>query len=129
MIVNQVISEYQAKESRMLAYLHKVKELLTYFIGYTITQVSREEKNRAYAFAKLASTTNADLTRLTPIVFLQNLSINHEESVKGITIKFLQARRDEWNRASISLECRASEGLLLVMKHHWLVFFSKNVGN
>lgn len=79
----------------MLAYLHKVKELLTYFIWYTITQVSREENNRSYAFAKLASTINADLTRLTPIVFLQNLSINHEESVWGITIKFLQAWRHE----------------------------------
>ena len=49
LIVNQVTSEYQAKESRMLAYLQKVKELLMNFVEYIITKVSREENSKADA--------------------------------------------------------------------------------
>ena len=54
LIVNQVISEYHAKESRMLAYLQKVRELLMNFVEYTITQVSREENSKDDALARLA---------------------------------------------------------------------------
>ena len=64
----------------MLAYLQMVKELLMNFVEYTITQVSREENNKGDALARLASTTNLGLNGLIPTEFLQNLSINHEES-------------------------------------------------
>ena len=37
LIGNQVIYEYQAKGSMMLAYLQKVRELLMNFVEYTIT--------------------------------------------------------------------------------------------
>lgn len=37
LIVNQVKSEYQAKEDKMMEYLGKVKGLLESFMEYTVT--------------------------------------------------------------------------------------------
>lgn len=66
----------------MLAYLHKVKELLIDFIEYTITLVSKEKNNKADALTRLALAIDVDLTRLIPIKFLRNSSINHKENKK-----------------------------------------------
>lgn len=37
LIINQVKSEYQAKEDKMMEYFRKVKGLLESFVEYTVT--------------------------------------------------------------------------------------------
>lgn len=92
--MNQVIVEYQTKESRMLAYLQKVKELLIDFIEYTITLVSKEKNNKADVLTRLALATYVDLTRSIPIEFLRNSSINHKENKKINLVNIIRSWMD-----------------------------------
>ena len=82
LIVNQVKSEYQAKEDKMMEYLGKVKDLLESFIEYTMAQISKEENSKANAFTMLASATDTSLTKFIPMKFLSSSSINEKESGK-----------------------------------------------
>ena len=40
LVVCQITDEYQAREEKMVAYLHKAKDLLGFFNSYTIRQIS-----------------------------------------------------------------------------------------
>ena len=41
LVACQINEEYQAREEKMVAYLHKVQELLRSFSSFTIRQISR----------------------------------------------------------------------------------------
>ena len=65
----------------MILYLKKVWELLKKFVRVQIIHIPRAENSRADALAKLATTSQEDLNRLTPVEHLSEPSIdlNNEE--------------------------------------------------
>ena len=65
----------------MILYLKKVWELLKKFVRVQVRHIPRAENSRADALAKLATTSQEDLNRLTPIEHLSEPSIdlNNEE--------------------------------------------------
>ena len=81
LVVYQVLGEYQAKGLRMVQYLNKVKDLLTQFKRYSITQVPREKIANADALAKLASAKDADTLNVVPVEYLAERSITEQEAL------------------------------------------------
>lgn len=81
LVVNQITKEYQAKDSRMERYLHKVRELLSRSLRHTIERVSRAENAKADALAKLTSSYPTELYRSIPIEILEAPSIQEPEAM------------------------------------------------
>ena len=81
LVVKQIEDSYEARGEKMILYLKKVRELLKKFVRVQIRHIPRVENSRADALAKLATATQEDLNRLTPIEHLSEPSIdlNNEE--------------------------------------------------
>ena len=75
LVVCQVTDEYQVRGKKMAAYLRKAKDLLSTFSSYTIQQVPRAQNAQANGLARLASTKDTELLKVTPIEFLNEPSI------------------------------------------------------
>ena len=76
MVVKQIEDSYEARGEKMILYLKKVRELLKKFIRVQVKHVPRAENSRAYALAKLATTSQEDLGRLIPVEHLPEPSIS-----------------------------------------------------
>nr|GEU64218.1 reverse transcriptase domain-containing protein [Tanacetum cinerariifolium]GEV00951.1 reverse transcriptase domain-containing protein [Tanacetum cinerariifolium] len=63
LVANQVNRIYIAKESSMVRYLEKVKNLANTFKGFSIKQIPRGENKKADALSKIASTSFAHLSK------------------------------------------------------------------
>ena len=81
LVVKQIEDSYEARGKKMILYLKKVRELLKKFIRVQIRHIPRAESSRVDALAKLATTSQEDLNRLTPIEHLSEPSVdlNNEE--------------------------------------------------
>ena len=82
MVVKQIKDSYVARgEKKMILYLKKVRELLKKFVRVQVRHIPRVENSRADALAKLATTSQEDLNRLTPVEHLSKPSVdlNNEE--------------------------------------------------
>ena len=64
----------------MAAYLQRAKELLGSFGSYMINQISRSQNTEEDAFARLASTKDADQLKVIPVETLDSPSIQTVES-------------------------------------------------
>ena len=60
----------------MILYLKKVWDLLKNFVLVQVRHIPRAENSRADALAKLATTSQEDLSRLTPVEYLAEPSID-----------------------------------------------------
>ena len=60
----------------MILYLKKVRELLRKFVIVQVRHIPRAENSRADALAKLATASQEDLSRLTPVEHLAEPSID-----------------------------------------------------
>ena len=60
----------------MILYLKKVRELLKKFMRVQVRHIPRAEKSRADTLAKLATASQEDLSRLTPVEHLTEPSID-----------------------------------------------------
>ncbi|KAK0586525.1 hypothetical protein LWI29_008372 [Acer saccharum] len=69
-VVHQVLDEYQAREEHMIAYLDIAKKLLKKFKAYRISQIPREENEKADALSKLASATTSIRSKAIPVAHL-----------------------------------------------------------
>ena len=75
LVVCQITDEYQAREKKMTAYLHKAKKLLGSFSSYMISQIPRSPNAEADALAWLTSTKDTDKLNIVPMETLDSLSI------------------------------------------------------
>ena len=75
LVVNQVQGDYLNKDTRMLAYLDKVKNISRKIKDFKISQIPREENKKADALANLASAFDFILDRSIHLEFLANLNI------------------------------------------------------
>ena len=70
LVVNQIEDTYEANGEKMILYLKKVRDLLKMFVLVQVRHIPRVENSRAYTLAKLATASQEDLSRLTPIEYL-----------------------------------------------------------
>ena len=75
-MVRQIEDTYEAKSERMILYLQKVRDLLKKFVLVQVKHVPRAENSRADTLAKLATASQEDLSRLTPVEYLEEPSID-----------------------------------------------------
>ncbi|KAK0572787.1 hypothetical protein LWI29_037332 [Acer saccharum] len=80
-VVNQVLDEYQAREEHMIAYLDIAKRLLKKFKAYRISQIPREENEKADALSKLASATTSIRSKAIPVAHLTKPSTAESEEI------------------------------------------------
>ena len=72
----------------MILYLKKVRELLRKFVLVQVTHIPRVKNSRADALAKLATTSQEDLNKQTPVEHLAEPSIDlYDEEVSPIMSK------------------------------------------
>ena len=70
LVIRQIEDIYKAKSGRMILYLQKVRDLLKKFVLVQVRHVPRAENSRADALAKLATASQEDLSRSTPVEYL-----------------------------------------------------------
>ena len=76
LVVRQIEDTYEAKSERMILYLQKVRDLLKKFVLVQVKHVPRVENSRADALAKLATASQEDLGRSTPVEYMAEPSID-----------------------------------------------------
>ena len=76
LVVKQIEDTYEAKGEKMILYLKKVRDLLKKFVLVQVRHILRAENSRADTLAKLATASQEDLTRLTPVEHLAEPSID-----------------------------------------------------
>ena len=76
LVVRQIEDTYEAKSEKMILYLKKVWDLLKKFVLVQVRHIPRAENSRADALAKLATASQEDLSRLTPVEYLAEPSID-----------------------------------------------------
>nr|GEX21886.1 reverse transcriptase domain-containing protein [Tanacetum cinerariifolium] len=79
LLANQVNEVYVAKESSMIKYFEKVKNLASTFKEFFIKQVPRGENKKANALSKIASTSFAHLSNQVLVEELKEKSIDKKE--------------------------------------------------
>ena len=75
-MVRQIEDTYKAKSGRMILYLRKVRDLLKKFVLVQVKHVPKVENSRADSLAKLATASQEDLSRSTPVEYLAETSID-----------------------------------------------------
>ena len=76
LVVMQIEDTYETKGEKMILYLKKVWELLRKFVLVQFRHIPRAENSRADALAKLATTSQEDLNKLTPVEHLSEPSVD-----------------------------------------------------
>ena len=76
LVVRQIEDTYEAKSEKLILYLKKVRDLLKKFVLVQVRHIPRAENSRADALAKLATASQEDLSRLTPVEYLVEPSID-----------------------------------------------------
>ena len=72
----------------MIIYLKKVRELLKKFVIVLVRHIPRAENSRADTLAKLETASQEDLSRLTPVENLAELSIDlNDEEVSLVMLE------------------------------------------
>nr|GEV63683.1 reverse transcriptase domain-containing protein [Tanacetum cinerariifolium] len=79
LVANQVNGIYIAKESSMIRYLEKVKNLANTFKGFSIKQIPRGENKKANVLSKIASTSFAHLSKRVLVEELREKAIDEKE--------------------------------------------------
>lgn len=76
LVINQIQGTYEAKDSRMEAYVNTVKRVVVVFDSYEIQRIRRGENNLADALAKLGSSLKVTPEEPIHVVWLQHPHIN-----------------------------------------------------
>ncbi|GJS22593.1 reverse transcriptase domain-containing protein [Tanacetum coccineum] len=79
LVANQVNGVYIAKESSMIKYLEKVKNLASTFQEFSIKQVPRGENKKADALSKIASMSFAHLSKQVLVEELREKEIDEKD--------------------------------------------------
>ncbi|XP_058079759.1 uncharacterized protein LOC131227958 [Magnolia sinica] len=78
-VVNHISTKYEAKETRMIAYLDEARKLIERFWSCTIHQIPRAKNSWADALARLTSATEGKIPRIIPVEFIERPSIDQAE--------------------------------------------------
>ncbi|KAG7548086.1 Ribonuclease H domain [Arabidopsis suecica] len=75
LVANQFSGDYEAKDSRMEAYLAQVQHLSKKFQSFELTRIPRSENSAADALAALASSSEVTVSRMIPVEVIEHPSI------------------------------------------------------
>lgn len=104
LVVNQVLSDYTVKDTRMEAYLNIVRSLVKHFEEYTIQQILRDLNTQAdTTLARFGSISEPSLRRNILIDFIKKPSIEIE------TISTIEEVGEDWRTPIVTY---LNEGLL-----------------
>ena len=67
LVVRHIEDTYKAKSETMILYLKKVRDLLKKFVLVQVRHIPRAENSRTDALEKLATASQEDLSKLTPV--------------------------------------------------------------
>lgn len=81
LVINQIMGEYQARGSRMAAYLDKVKVAFEKFEYYWVEQIPSQDNTTSDAVARLATSKEAEELKIVPVEFLPKLSIFEPDKI------------------------------------------------
>ena len=76
LVVRKIEDTYEAKSGRMIIYLRKVRDLLKKFVLVQVKHVPKAENSQSDALVKLATASQEDLSRSTPVEYLAEPSID-----------------------------------------------------
>ena len=76
LVVKQIEDTYEAKSEKMILYLKKVRDLLKKFVLVQVRHIPRAENSRADTLEKMATASQEDLSRLKPVEYLAEPSID-----------------------------------------------------
>ena len=93
LVTNQYSGDYEAKDTRMEAYLNLVRKLSSKFEQFELTRVPRAENSAADALAALASTSEVTVARIIPIETISHPSILLVE-ISFVTTRAMRKRLD-----------------------------------
>ncbi|BFG25370.1 hypothetical protein CerSpe_116440 [Prunus speciosa] len=79
LVVNQILTEFEAKDTSMAAYLTHARRLLHHFAVYQVQQIPRSENSHADALSRLASAIDDNVGRHVPIEILARRSTAETE--------------------------------------------------
>ncbi|XP_021802905.1 uncharacterized protein LOC110746996, partial [Prunus avium] len=74
LVVNQILTQFEAKDTSMAAYLTHARRLLHHFPAYQVQQIPRSENSHADALSRLASAIDDNIGRHVPIEILSRRS-------------------------------------------------------
>ena len=94
--MNQVLSEYTAKDPRMESYLVVVKSLKAQFDECNIEQVPRSSNTQTDALMSLGSTFEPSTRQIIPIGYIEKPSIEIESTVAAIV------DTDDWRTSVVA---------------------------
>ncbi|XP_021756211.1 uncharacterized protein LOC110721383 [Chenopodium quinoa] len=81
LVVNQIRGKYEAKEPSMIAYLAKIKTVITMLRTFEVELILRGQNAQADALSKLASSTLTELNRSVYVEVRQEISVDQEPEV------------------------------------------------
>jgi len=100
LVVNQFNGDYEAKDSRMEAYLEVVKDLAKKFRKSELIRIPRGENTTADALAALTSTSDPEVKRIIPIECILERSIKNEKETFVVT----RSRAAALDRGELAIE-------------------------
>ena len=80
LVVYQILGSFEARDSRMKAYLSTAKQIISKFRTVKVTQVGRAQNKHIDSLAMLASSTTEDIPRLVKIELISEPSIDMKDS-------------------------------------------------
>ena len=87
LVINQVVDDYQARGTRMAAYLERVRMALKDFEFYSVEAIPREDNALADALARLATSKEAKELSIVPVETLHEPSIVQSRDIDLIERK------------------------------------------
>ncbi|KAG7594095.1 Ribonuclease H-like superfamily [Arabidopsis thaliana x Arabidopsis arenosa] len=110
LVANQFSGDYEAKDSRMEAYLAQVQHLSKKFQSFELTRIPRGENSAADALAALASSSEVTVSRMIPVEVIEHPSITGSSpSVGEMNFVTTRAMRRRMNMDPDSLRNEEAE--------------------
>ncbi|XP_074293140.1 uncharacterized protein LOC141620073 [Silene latifolia] len=100
LIVNHVNDSYEARDSRMMAYLDVAKELTLRFATFNIKQIPRDQNAEADALATLGATFKAGAISTIPIVHvLEPAILKPEQEARVLCSTSSEEETPDWMKS------------------------------
>ena len=91
LVVYQITGDFEARDSRMKAYLSVAKQIISQFGTVKVSQVARSQNKHADSLATLASSATEDTPRLVTIELIREPSISVESIPDQASVEVAQA--------------------------------------
>lgn len=109
LVSSQINSEFEARESRMIAYLQRAQDLIADFDSFQVTHIPRAENSGTDRLAWIRSGIDQDSSCRVEILESSSVlesginNITEEESWMTSIIRYLENRETPWTKSKQEL--------------------------